>query len=108
MGWNRLLEKKDKRMNQETRSKYADYISEGLRLTMNETGIGWPSDMIIITKPWCELAECDSLLGYDIFVTELESEQDFNLAFKSYHEKAYKLLKAFNDYMQLTTLEIGE
>lgn len=95
-------------MNQETKSKYADYIAEGLRVTMNETGLSWPSDMIIITKPWCELAEIDNLLGFDVFVTEMESAYDFNLAFKSYHEKEYKLLRAFSEYLRLTTLEIGE
>ena len=95
-------------MNQKTRSNWAEYIAEGLRFAEKETNLTWPNEIIIITKPWCELAEINEILDTKIFVIDTDSAYDFAVAFKSENEKKYKLLEAFKEYMQLTTIEIGE
>ena len=95
-------------MNQETRSIWADYIAEGLRFAEKETNLTWPEETIIITKPWCELAEINEILDMKVFVIDTDSAYDLAVAFKAKNEKEYKLLGAFKEYMQLTTIEIGE
>ena len=92
-------------MNQKIRSEYADYIADGIRFAINETGLNWPSDTVIITKPWCKLAEYNDLLGFAIFVTQMESAYDFHLAFKAENEKEYKLLEVFDEYLNLYKME---
>lgn len=94
-------------MNQKTRSKYADYIAEGWRYAMKETGLKeWPPGTIIIAKSYSILAEIDEIIGVKIFVCDIPSAFDFFVAFPAEFQESYKLQDAFMEYLGLYDLVI--
>lgn len=95
-------------MNSITRAKYAEYITTGISLVIQETGLPWPDTTIIITKPWCELAELDTLIGWPIYVTEMQSSYDFHLSIPANEESSRKLLKSFDEYLNLYSLDLED
>lgn len=92
-------------MNMQKRSQYAEYISNGIRFAEQETGRTWPEKTVIITKPWIDLAELDNIIGFPIFVTEISSEDSFNLSFPASYTDSYLLLKSFNEYLNIYRME---
>lgn len=92
-------------MTPETRSKYVEYIAGGIRFAEKETGLIWPENTGILTKPWAELSELDTIAGMPVLVTGMESAFDFFPCFNSEEVSSYKLLKAFSEYLQITTME---
>lgn len=95
-------------MNSITRAKYAEYISAGIRFATQETDLPWPDTTIIITKPWSELAELDTLVGWPIYITEMQSPYDFHLSFPANEESSRKLLEYFDEYMNLYSLDLED
>lgn len=95
-------------MNQITRNKYAEYIASGVRLAIQETGITWPDTTIIITHSWSELAKLDTLIGWPIYITEMSSPYDFHLSFPANNETERRLLKAFDEYMNIYYLDLSD
>ncbi len=92
-------------MNIALRSNYAEYISKGIRYSEQSTGLKFPDNTIIITSPFSALSELDSILGYPIYVSEIETSADFHISFPSKEVFCLQLLKAFNDYLNIYTLE---
>lgn len=87
------------------RSKYVDYISAGIRYALTETGIkSFPDSVIILTAAWSDLLHFESIIGYKILVTNIESNYDFGIALPP-TEDNNRLLKAFDEYQQLTDME---
>jgi hypothetical protein len=94
-------------MNQETRSKYADYIAAGWRYAMEETGLKeWPSGTIIIAKSYSILSEIDEIIGIKIFACDIQSPFDFFVAFPSEFQESYKLQDAFMEYLGIYDLKL--
>ena len=91
-----------------TRTKYADYIATGVRFATQEKGLPWPDTTIIITKPWSELSKLDTLLGWPIYVTEMQSAYDFHLSIPANEESSRKLLKSFDEYLNLYSLDLED
>lgn len=95
-------------MNRITRAKYAEYISTGIIFATQETGLPWPDTTIIITKPWSELAELYTLLGWPIYITEMSSAYDFHLSIPANEESSRKLLTSFDEYLNLYHLDLED
>ena len=92
-------------MNIALRSNYAEYIAKGIRYSEQSTGLKFPDNTIIITSPLSALSELDSILGYPIYVSEIETSADFHISFPSKEVFCLQLLKAFNDYLNLYIME---
>ena len=92
-------------MNIALRSNYAEYIAKGIRYSEHATGLKFPDNTIIITSPFSALSELDSILGYPIYVSEIETSNDFNISFPSKEVFCLQLLKAFNVYLNLYIME---
>ena len=92
-------------MNIALRSNYAEYIAKGIRYSEQSTGLKFPDNTIIITSPFRALSELDSILGYPIYVSEIEISADFYISFPSKEVFCIPLLKAFNNYLNLYIME---
>lgn len=92
-------------MNIALRSNYAEYISKGIRYSEQSTGLKFPDNTIIITSQFSALSELDSILGYPIYITGIETSADFHISFPSKEVFCIQLLKAFNDYLNLYIME---
>ncbi len=92
-------------MNIALRSNYVEYIAKGIRYSEQSTGLKFPDNTIIITSTFSALSELDSILGYSIYVSEIETFTDFQISFPSKEVFCLQLLKAFNDYLNIYTLE---
>ena len=97
-------------VNLETRGHYSEYMAKGVRYALKETGLRqWPeSTIVIVHGAYQPLADLDEILGWPIYVTNTPSSNEFGLAFKSYEEANYGLLKAFNEYLDIAPLEIND
>jgi len=95
-------------MNKETRTKYADYIAEGIRYIQKESKLTLPEGTILIVKSYSPLASLDDIIGLKIFVYDIPNPSDFFIVFPSENIKQYKLLKYFNEYLQLYSLDLGD
>ena len=92
-------------MNIALRSNYAEYIAKGIRYSEQSTGLKFPDNTIIITSTFSALSELDSILGYPIYVTEIETSADFHISFPSKEVFCLKLLMAFDDYLNFYIME---
>ncbi len=92
-------------MNIALRSNYAEYISKGIRYSEQSTGLKFPDNTIIITSPFSALFELDSILGYPIYVAEIETSKHFHISFPSKEVFCLQLLRAFNDYLKRYIME---
>ena len=92
-------------MNIALRSNYAEYIAKGIRYSEQSTGLKFPDNTIIITSPFRALSELDSILGYPIYITGIETSADFHISFPSKEVFCIQLLKAFNEYLNLYIME---
>ena len=92
---------------QEKRSKWANYISAGVRYALEETGKRhFPdSTRIIVFNDYHDLAQFSQLLGFNILMSNISTSYDFCLAFDSEETSNYKLLKAFDEFIQLNNVE---
>lgn len=87
------------------RAKYADYIAEGLRYAEIDTNIKWPEDTIIIVHKLDWLTCCDKIVGFNVYVMDIDTSTPFTIGFKSGNERHYKLLSSFREYTQLYDME---
>ena len=92
-------------MNIALRSNYVEYIAKGIRYSEQSTGLKFPDNTIIITSPFRALSELDSILGYPIYITGIETSADFHISFPSKEVFCIQLLKAFNEYLNLYIME---
>ena len=92
-------------MNIALRNNYAEYIAKGIRYSEQSTGLKFPDNTIIITSPFRALSELDSILGYPIYITGIETSADFHISFPSKEVFCIQLLKAFNEYLNLYIME---
>ena len=92
-------------MNIALRSNYAEYIAKGIRYSEQLTDLKFPDNTIIITSPFSPLSELDSILGYPIYITGIETSADFHISFPSKEVFCIQLLKAFNEYLNLYIME---
>ena len=93
-------------MTPERKNKITDYIAAGLKYAKQEAvNVEWPENTIIITKTYGELAETDNILGIKIYVTNMQSPDEFALAFGPMNTGCDKLLKAFAEYQDLFPLD---
>ena len=88
-------------MKIERREKLANYIAEGLRYAMRETGLEWPEDTIIVTKSYDELAEKDDILGMKVYVVDALGPFEWFVGFLSENVNSYKLQKELLEYIDL-------
>jgi len=88
-------------MNIALRSNYVEYIAKGIRYSEHATGLKFPDNTIIITSTFSALSELNSILGYPIYITEIETSADFHISFPSKEVFCIQLLRAFNDYLNL-------
>ncbi len=89
----------------EIRSKYVEYIAAGIRYIQEETKLSLPEDTILICKSYCELARFDKIIGMEVYISDIPSDYDFFIAFKSRHKNSVKLLKCFEDYLSTFDME---
>jgi len=89
------------------KSSYVEYISAGVRYALKETGLKtFPeSTHIIVFNKYHDLANFDMIIGFPILVTEISTPYDFCLAFNSEEQSNYKLLKEFDEFLNLFSLE---
>ncbi len=92
-------------MNIALRSNYAEYIAKGIRYSEQSTGLKFPDNTIIITSTFSALSELDSILGYSIYVSEIETFTDFHISFPSKEVFCLQLLRAFDDYLNHYIME---
>ncbi len=92
-------------MNIALRSNYAEYIAKGIRYSEQSTGLKFPDNTIIITSSFSALSELDSILGYPIYVAEIETSKHFQISFPSKEVFCIQLLRAFKDYLNLYIME---
>ena len=92
-------------MNIAIRSNYAEYIAKGIRYSEQSTGLKFPDNTIIITSTFSALSELDSILGYPIYITGIETSADFHISFPSKEVFCLQLLRAFKDYLNRYILE---
>ena len=92
-------------MNIALRSNYAEYIAKGIRYSEQSTGLKFPDNTIIITSSFSALSELDSILGYPIYITGIETSADFHISFSSKEVFCIQLLRAFKDYLNLYIME---
>ena len=92
---------------QEKRSMWAEYISVGVRYALKETGKRhFPdSTRIVVFNTYHDLAQFSQLIGFNILVSQISTSYDFCLAFNSEEEQAYKLLTAFEEFIELYHIE---
>ena len=92
-------------MNIALRSNYAEYIAKGIRYSEHATGLKFPDNTIIITSQISALSELDSILGYPIYITGIETSPDFHISFPSKEVFCLQLLKVFDDYLNFYIME---
>jgi len=92
---------------QEKRSKWVKYISAGVRYALEETGKKhFPdSTLLIVFNGYHDLAQFDQIIGFNILISNISSSYDFCLAFDVEEVSDYKLLKAFDEFIQLNSVE---
>lgn len=89
------------------RSIYANYIAKGLRFALKETGLKqFPdSTIVMIFSEYHFLAGEDQIIGLPILVSNISTSYDFCLGFSTSEESSYKLLKAFDEFLSLYSME---
>jgi len=94
--------------NYKQRSMYINYIAKGIRFTLKETGLKQLPDstIIILFSKYHLLAGESQILGLPIFISNINTSYDFGLGFNIKEiNPNYKLLEAFNEFLDLYSLE---
>ena len=88
------------------KDKYCEFIARGVRYAQKENhGVFFPESTIVVVDYLSDLANYDSILGWNIFVSISHSSYSLRLAIPSENEKERKLLKSFDEFLDFNSID---